>query len=363
MGILGEEADREDAADRKPLDQPIFIVGPSRSGTSLLRVVLSQHDRVWITRETHYFDDLRTRLAPHARTGLTPAERELCETYFLRLGHRPYGAEADPESSALERDDLRHQADRFGDGADAYFEAFCSIVAEIRGKPIWGEKTPRHVFQIDELFAFAPGAKLICLVRDPRAVVASYRDWHATRPTDESNPDDVAFVRDRRRAIRSFHVGLITILWRGAMRASQAALARYGPERVYLLRFEDLATDPRRTVTELCQWLGLDFQEAMLDVPLVQSSYSSDEKGISKEPLERWRRKLSRGEIAAIQTFAGGTADELGYSREPVRGSLPAVAWAGATLPFAVVRAGFVNRARLGKATKYVQRRLRFAFL
>ncbi len=40
---------------------PIFIVGPSRSGTSMLREVLNRHPDVWITRGTHYFDDIRRR--------------------------------------------------------------------------------------------------------------------------------------------------------------------------------------------------------------------------------------------------------------------------------------------------------------
>ena len=40
----------------------IFVVGASRSGTNLVRALLNAHSTLWISAETHYFDDLRPRL-------------------------------------------------------------------------------------------------------------------------------------------------------------------------------------------------------------------------------------------------------------------------------------------------------------
>ncbi|PWU25482.1 MAG: sulfotransferase, partial [Candidatus Rokuibacteriota bacterium] len=340
-------------------DGPIFIVGPSRSGTSLLRVVLSNHSRVWITRETHYFDDLRRRLkSPGVALGL--GEREVCEDYFLQLGHRAYGADASTEESTISRSDLRQVAEELGCSGDAYFEAFCRIRARANGKGIWGEKTPRHVFQIDELFRLAPQARVVCLLRDPRAVVASYRDWHSYGGGEEDGEAE-AFLHDQERARRSFHVGIAALLWRGAMRASTVARERHGGNRVLLLRYEQLVEEPRRAVEDLCTWLQLDFEEPMLDVPVVQSSYLSHETGISKEPLDRWRGKLSRREVAQTQSFAGRSMDDLGYEREPLAGAFPSVAWGWLTLPIAAGRAGLANRGRMGRVPGYVWRRLRVA--
>jgi hypothetical protein len=257
----------------------------------------------------------------------------------------------------VDRADLLRLADELGVGADAYFEAFCRLRARANGKSMWGEKTPRHVFRIDDLFGFAPDAKLICLVRDPRAVVASYRDWHQRGRASDGG--ERAFEGDQERARRSFHVGVASLLWRGAMRASRKARADYGGERVYLLRYEDLLREPRNTLDGLCDWIGLDFQEAMLDVPIVQSSYSTEASGISQEPLERWRSKLSTGQVAAIESFVGGEMDGFGYPRRRARGTVGAVAWSWFTLPLAFARAGFANRKRLGKASSYMWRRIR----
>ena len=34
---------------------------------------------------------------------------------------------------------------------DGYFEAFCRVLARRNGAEIWGEKTPRHIFRLQEI--------------------------------------------------------------------------------------------------------------------------------------------------------------------------------------------------------------------
>ena len=154
-------------------EAPIFIVGPSRSGTSMVRELLNGQDSLWITRETHYFDDLRVRFRGRERGPLSADEKRRCEAYFLARGHLAYGAAATPELSSIDREDLACEAERLGSGPDAYFEAFCRLRARANGKTGWGEKTPRHAFRIREMVTAFPLARIVCLIRDPRAVVAS----------------------------------------------------------------------------------------------------------------------------------------------------------------------------------------------
>ncbi|HYX76361.1 MAG TPA: sulfotransferase [Gaiellaceae bacterium] len=175
-----------------------FVVGASRSGTNLTRALLNAHSGLWIAAETHYFDDLRPRL-PAGR--LEGEARERCERWFLALSHRAFGQEGDPERSSVDPAELRTLAGELGGSGDAYFEAACRLRARQHGRERWGEKTPRHVYRIDDLLTAFPEAKVVCLVRDPRAVAASYKDWHgaaARRGLDES-PEKQA-DRERTRA-------------------------------------------------------------------------------------------------------------------------------------------------------------------
>jgi hypothetical protein len=339
----------------------IFVVGASRSGTNLMRAVLNAHSTLWVSAETHYFDDLRPRLPGNGTESLAGEARDRCERYFLALSHRAFGQAGDPDESRFDRDELRALAAELGGSGDAYFEALCRLRAQRHGREQWGEKTPRHVYRIDDVLSAFPEAKVVCLVRDPRAVVASYKDWHgaAERRGVTESP---ALEADRERSRRSYNPVLMSLLWRGVVRASFAALEQHGPERVRIQRFERLAASPEAEVRELCAWLGLEFEPALLEIPVVNSSYATTGAGVSSEPVERWRERLSPAEIGIVQSVSEPLLSELGYTPDEVTVSPVRLAWAWATVPFAAARAAVVNRQRLGKATQYVRTRARTAF-
>ena len=344
--------------------QPIFIVGPSRSGTSMTRDILARHDDLWIGGETHYFDDLRVRLRGRERAPLSPAQKTMCEDYFLSLVDRPYGRGGDPgRSSTLGRDELRSAASRVGAGADAYFVAYCELMAQKRGKSRWGEKTPRHVFRIDEIFDLWSDAKVICMVRDPRAVVSSYRWWKRESEKTRAQPAlDESWALDDRRAEKSYNVFVISMLWRAAMRASLDARERHGPERVLLQRYEDIARDPESEVRQLAEWLALDYDPSMLEVAVSNSSFVlPGDRGVSTDAVDRWSTKLPPGELSIVQRCCGSLMRAVGYAPVETAASPIRVAGAWATVPFAVGRAFVVNRHRLGNPFEYVVRRLRLA--
>ena len=335
---------------------PVFVVGASRSGTNLVRALLNRHSELWVSAETHYFDDLRPRLAGGGSQPLEGADRDLCEEYFLALSHRAFGQAGDPAESRVDREELRSLAQELGGTGDAYFEALCVLRARLRSRPRWGEKTPRHVYRIDELLEAFPDGKVVCLVRDPRAVVASYRDWHgAAERRGVTESEELA--ADRRRSRRSYNPVLMSLLWRGVVQASYQALRRHGAERLRIQRFERLAERPEDEVRELCAWVGLAYEPGLLEIPVVNSSYATTGEGVSTEPLDRWRQRLSSSEIGVVQACCGRLMDELGYAREPVRASPVRLAWAFGTAPLAAARAAAVNRARLGRTTQYLRRR------
>jgi len=334
----------------------IFVVGASRSGTNLVRALLNAHSTLWVSGETHYFDDLRPRLPGSGTQPLDGEHRERCERYFLALSHRAFGQAGEPDESRLDRDELRALAGELGGTGDAYFEALCRLRAAKHGRERWGEKTPRHVYRIDELLSAFPEAKVVCLVRDPRAVVASYKDWHgaAARRGETETPELEA---DRERSRRSYNAVLMSLLWRSVVRASFAAVERHGDERVRIARFERLAAEPEAEVRELCAWLGLTYEPALLEIPVVNSSYATTGAGVSSEPVERWRERLSPTEVGIVQSVCEPLLSQLGYAADEVEVSPVRLAWAWGTVPFAVARAAVVNRRRLGRAGQYLRRR------
>ncbi len=348
-----------------PADSPVFVVGPSRSGTTMMRLILNRHDVVWVSAETHYFDDLRVRFRGREGRMLTKSEAKACEDYFLAIAHKPYGRGGSPDSATrVTRRQLEEEAARFGDGADAFFRGYCELLARHNGKKRWGEKTPRHVYRIREMLSLWPRAQIICMVRDPRAVVASYRHWKAQSESQAEleEPLDRGFEADEERARRSYNVVVISLLWRSAMRASLDALRAFGRDRVRIQRYEPILREPEAELRRLTTWLGLEYQESLLDVPILNSSFGMrGQTGISTEPLERWRTSLPPSETSVVQTCCGAVMDELGYAREPVDAPLASLARTWGSTPLAFGRALTVNRRRMGNVGEYVWRRLRLA--
>ena len=137
---------------------PIFIVGPSRCGNTLLQEVLNLHSRLHICSETHWFDDDRS-IRCHAIE--TDEDRKQSQDWFLSLSDRPFGYNGDPDQGWLDRSDLEREARAITTDAprDSYFVAWCQLDAAQHGKARWGEKTPRHVFRISDILQAFPGCK------------------------------------------------------------------------------------------------------------------------------------------------------------------------------------------------------------
>lgn len=347
----------------------MFVVGASRSGTALLRSALNRSSGIFLAGETHYFDDLRPRLGPGARERLDEDDRRLCEDYFLALSHRPYGHGGDPDRARLDRSVLREDASRAGGSGDAYFEAYCRLAPLLEQQPRpavtsrWGEKTPRHVFRLGDILRAYPDAQAVAMYRDPRGVAASYSRWkhQGGLRTDGDTGYDEALQREEERAQASYDPSVVSLLWRATVRAGAAAQREFGPERVKLVRYEDLVRDPAGTLADVMTWLDEAFEPTMLDVPMHNSSFAqfSQGSGVSSEPVERWRTTLPPRDAAVVQMWAGRDLARLGYAVDPSQATPLLRARAVGTVPLAAARAVWVNRNRAGHLPAYVWRRLR----
>ncbi|ACK72961.1 hypothetical protein PCC7424_4599 [Gloeothece citriformis PCC 7424] len=341
---------------------PIFIVGTPRSGTTLMQNILNKHSDLYIASETHYFSDLRKKINNGEQKLLTAKEIKLCEDYFLGLTHKWYGAKCDPEQGWMNRLKLRELANRIGLGTDAYFEAYCRLCAEKEHKKKWGEKTPRHIFEISTILDIYPQAKIICMIRHPGGLMASYRDWKNFYSSEKYE-----FSRsERKRIINSYNPALISLHWKAAFNAAVEACQKFGTNRVYIQRFEDLVSSPESTLLNLTEWLSLDYQCSMLNVVQLNSSYLKvwkDESrvGLFNEVAERWRQKLSDTEIATFQFFCGDLIEKAQYKYEPVKTSPITIVKLLISLPVAGFRTLVANYNRIGNLFTHIWPRLKLA--
>jgi len=300
-------------------EQPIFVVGTGRSGTTLVRSILSAHPRIAIAPEAQFF----FRWYPQfRRVDLNdPAKFDAFWREFIADRRFPY-LQVGPDA-------LRSRIEA-ADSVDMK-TVFTSVIrqfADDRGKPRWGEKMPGNYKFLDVLFDWFPGARVLFTLRDPRAVVASMLrvEWALPEP---------------RLQARKW-VGCIDILGRWA-----------SDPRVRVVRYESLVTDPEPEVRGWCEFLGEAFTPEMLgrrdsSIPLDRRTGWAREhltkamKPVDPSTLEKWKRNLTPLELNIVEHIAGDAMERHGYERvgRPL-GSTDYVRWAwrwAKLLPRRVVR-------------------------
>ncbi len=271
-------------------DVPFFIVGSGRSGTTLLRLFLCGHSRLHVPPETHFIEALVTRLPLAAP--LTPAQA--AEAVAVIVGH-PHWKFMEMPAEALREAVAHMPAPTL---ADVVAPVYRHHLARA-GKPRCGDKTPDYITIVPELAAMYPGARFIHLIRDGRDVTISMNElgWgHAY------HGEQFEWTRAIRRGFG----------YRDSALAPQ----------ILEVRYEDLVCDVAGTLRRICDFLGEEFEPAMLErqqtgdtlvAPEWRHIHGKLAKPVTADAVATWRRKLSAAECFLIEASLRRDLERLGY--------------------------------------------------
>jgi hypothetical protein len=283
-----------------------FVVGATRSGTTLLRLMLDAHPEIAIPSETHFIPDLIKAREKH---GASP-ERML----EMLTAHRRWGDfHIDPEELAERWAALPELT------GPAAVRAFFKLYGEKQGNPErWGDKTPGYVKRMREIQEYLPEARFIHLIRDGRDVALSI-----LKQTFGPETIEAAAERWRGRVLRG--------------RAQQPYLAYYME-----VRFEDLVLDTEGQLRRICDFIELEFHPAMLGYHETAEERLKEKarelprgKGRDPQSAERrlkshektfqppnpalvggYKQKMTPADQAAYEALAGDLLLELGYEAD-----------------------------------------------
>jgi hypothetical protein len=282
-----------------PVNPFLFVVGCPRSGTTLLQRLLDAHPQLAVIDETRWIDRWFAE-----RKGVTPegfATRALVSNLFelprfVQLGIR--------------REELETLVDG---GRSVPYPSFVSGIFDLygasQGKALVGDKTPRYLRSIPLLHEFFPTAKFVHLIRDGRSTCLSVLNWQKaaklarTFPTWNEEP-----------------VATAALWWEWQVRLGREAGSSLGSSLYREVRYEALVDDPAGSCRELCAFLGLHYDEAMLRF---HEGRMRDDAGLDAKKawlpptsgLRDWGSEMSRDEIERFEAAGGGLLDELGYPR------------------------------------------------
>ena len=281
--------------------RPIFVVGASRSGTTLLARMLGRHPNIQFARETQFFDDIwpvrRLRDPVPPRAGRDAVRRTL---------RRAAGDDLSEEVLAVAVQETVGTGTPLS-AAELYI-ATMSWLAARAGKSAFVEHTPRNVYYLPELAASYPDARFICIVRDARAVVASQKMRWRQRSLGAHKISRLETLRLR----VNYHPYTSCRLWNQAM---QCINSHQHEQRVSRVRYEDLVEHPRATASRLLEDVGFEYMPEVLDVPLWGSSHEVHAVGprIDASLSSRWQQVLSPTEQSIVESRCEPLMREFGY--------------------------------------------------
>jgi hypothetical protein len=279
-----------------------FVIGMTRSGTTLLRLMLDAHPDLTIPPETHFIPDVIKAF----REGSNSPD----EVVQLMAASRRWADYGIPEP------ELRRELRRLRPlvRPEVPIRTFYRLYAKGQGKSRWGDKTPGYATKMRRINRTLPEARFIHIIRDGRDVALSLRDREAGLSTEQ-----------------------VARRWRHRINRTRRA-AKHVPD--YLeVRYEDLVAEPEATLQRICDHIELEWSPTMLSYhrraaerlqEISQPLAAEEEKralsaesrldahALTAEPPRtdrsgRWRAEMSVADLATFEEHAGELLVELGY--------------------------------------------------
>jgi hypothetical protein len=287
---------------------PIFVVGHPRSGTTLVQQILSAHSEIWSGPETYVFAKLKRHGDKLKPSDLSP----------LMKRWKKLDGNVVPEATRVM---LLQQAQVSQLNVQSLvLSVMNALKPEGSTASHWLEKTPEHVFYLPEIWETFPDARVINVVRDPRAVASSPK----------------AFGRAPSDLRRLMVLNRYAERWLTAIDAYET---HRNDERIVSVRYEDLVANPEQELQRMAAHIGImpdmsALQRFSEQYDRITMNKSAKHKALNRserlvDRREVWRERLTVREIRLIETICGQAMKRYNYVPEnaPDRALATRIKW------------------------------------
>lgn len=157
--------------------------------------------------------------------------------------------------------------------------------------------------------------KVVRLVRDGRGVVLTYVD--PARFADASDPKLRAGGMGGDRESQRLSVAEASREWLRSNEEADALLGGLDPARFTVIRYEDICSDPVKTLSHLFEFIRVDSSNGVPDFRSLEHHIVGNGMRLdsTKEIRldERWRSVLSKSDLDVFNSVAGGMNCRFGY--------------------------------------------------
>lgn len=258
----------------------MFITGCPRSGTTMLASMLGSADSCIATPESDFFIDFVFKHLGNTSAISTNKEFDS----FLSANYR--FKQWQLESTDIENIPPTITFENFSGVIESTQKLFAEKHSTVTSKEsIIIDHTPTNILHFNILNDLFPESYFIFIVRDPRAVYASVKDldWGANSALQLAEE------------------------W-NEYAAMYLSIDKLFPERVTLIRYEDILVNAATELKRLCEFIGVRYSSDLLKGEGFKlPSYTSSQhalvgKTLDIQRIDKWKLELSDRDILLIES-------------------------------------------------------------
>src|SRR5438046_5063102 len=223
------------------IDNPIFVVGSPRSGTSILTWCLGQHPNILVQEESNWIGPFAVNLAIGHEIGSARGEHSQLSALDIRrddfMAH--FGKSINDLILSHRRQfEINLRSTALRDSSQVH-EGFQIARSQSDSKSRWVDGTPEYSLYICGLRKLFPGALFIHIVRDVDSVVLSLLNFDHLAGNNLITNEQQAYEK-----------------WLRTVECCTQAERAYGSQVVYRLQYSDLINNPESALRSVLTFLG-----------------------------------------------------------------------------------------------------------
>jgi len=272
---------------------PFFIIGSGRSGNTLLRSILSGSSDISIPPESYRIPFAIKKFHIFSNRDWKEvvsevlSEFENCKEFY---------------TWEINLADVHNRLENIAESKRTLSNIFDELFSNYAEKhspgfKIWGDKTPMNTLYLNWIGEVFPQSKFIHIIRDGRDVASSYLKMERY--------ETILDAANR---------------WTNSIDLAQAFGSKI-KENYLEIRYEDLVTNPDKSIKKVCDFLDVMYNSDMLDhTSQVGKLGDTDKphhanlsKPISSESIGKWKHNLSEDDQESITKLLHKPLHRLGY--------------------------------------------------
>lgn len=281
--------------NRSIKQDPVFIIGSGRNGSTLLASLLNNHDKIFFPPEQYALPYVML----YWKLGGC-----FCFNTFSNFSIRTFLKPRNNQNWLLKPSDFDDIKSKLKSPDSDLIDIIDTVYLNYAGKyksgvQVYGDQSPVNTQFLYLISHIYPNAKFIFLVRDPRDVVLSYKKL-------KNNP--------------ASKTSYAVWKWKESIKGYYKLVNKN--HNVLLLKYEDLVSSPKSSIKTICRFLNIQYIDNM-EFPSGKEKeilgtenvfyHSNIGNPINTKSIGKWKEYLTKVEIEYINKKTQKFREQFGY--------------------------------------------------